>query len=232
MSYNIYCDESCHLENDKQKSMVLGAIWCYKPKTKEINKKIRQIKENHGVPGYIEIKWTKVSKSKLGLYRELISYFFENENLHFRALVIPDKIILNHRKYKQTHDDWYYKMYFNMLKTIILPKSSNYIYLDIKDTQSAHKVKKLQRILSNSMYDFNLEIIKRIQNIRSEESQIIQVADLLIGAVSYVNRNLSGSSSKLELIKMIREKSGYSLNKSTLISEKKINILVWSGSDF
>ena len=25
--YNIYCDESCHLENDCEKAMVLGAIW-------------------------------------------------------------------------------------------------------------------------------------------------------------------------------------------------------------
>jgi len=25
--FNVYCDESCHLENDKQKVMVLGAVW-------------------------------------------------------------------------------------------------------------------------------------------------------------------------------------------------------------
>ncbi len=25
---NIYCNESCHLENDHQQAMVLGAIWC------------------------------------------------------------------------------------------------------------------------------------------------------------------------------------------------------------
>ena len=26
--FNIYCDESCHLENDREKAMVLGAVWC------------------------------------------------------------------------------------------------------------------------------------------------------------------------------------------------------------
>ncbi|NHQ60865.1 DUF3800 domain-containing protein [Chlorobium sp. BLA1] len=26
--FNIYCDESCHLENDRHKAMVLGAVWC------------------------------------------------------------------------------------------------------------------------------------------------------------------------------------------------------------
>ena len=25
--YNIYCDESCHLEQDGQPVMVLGAVW-------------------------------------------------------------------------------------------------------------------------------------------------------------------------------------------------------------
>lgn len=25
--FNIYCDESCHLENDHQRVMVLGAVW-------------------------------------------------------------------------------------------------------------------------------------------------------------------------------------------------------------
>ena len=32
-TYNVYCDESCHLENDGQKAMVLGAIWCPLEKT-------------------------------------------------------------------------------------------------------------------------------------------------------------------------------------------------------
>ena len=26
--YNVYYDESCHLEHDRQKAMVLGAVWC------------------------------------------------------------------------------------------------------------------------------------------------------------------------------------------------------------
>jgi hypothetical protein len=34
-TFNIYCDESCHLENDHQKVMVLGAVWCPFDKTRE-----------------------------------------------------------------------------------------------------------------------------------------------------------------------------------------------------
>ncbi|WP_354625811.1 hypothetical protein [Psychromonas sp. MME2] len=39
--YNVYCDESCHLENDGIKSMSLGAMWCPLDKRAEIAKRIR-----------------------------------------------------------------------------------------------------------------------------------------------------------------------------------------------
>lgn len=35
-TFNVYCDESCHLENDHQKAMVLGAVWCPLEKSREI----------------------------------------------------------------------------------------------------------------------------------------------------------------------------------------------------
>src|SRR5690606_34776888 len=148
-------------------------------------------------------------------------------NITFRALIVPDKAKLNHVAFRQTHDDWYYKMYYNMLKTIIIESAENYIYLDIKDTQGAYKVRKLQEVLCNKFRDFNQEIIRHIQQIRSEESQILQLADLLIGAVSYCNRELNTSNSKVGLVRLIQERSGYSLRESTTYQEPKLNLLVW-----
>ena len=45
--FNVYCDESCHLENDRQKAMVLGAVWCPLEKTREIAVRIREMKARH-----------------------------------------------------------------------------------------------------------------------------------------------------------------------------------------
>jgi len=59
--FNVYCDESCHLEHDRQSVMVLGAIWSPLEKTREIARSIRDIKERHGLRHAFEIKWTKVS---------------------------------------------------------------------------------------------------------------------------------------------------------------------------
>lgn len=228
--FNVYCDESCHLENDHQRVMVLGAVWCPLEKTREISVRIREIKMRHGIKPSFEVKWTKVSPAKKEFYIDLIDYFFDNDDLHFRALIIPDKSKLQHERFGQEHDTWYYKMYFDMLKLILSPDVCYRIYLDIKDTRSAAKVAKLHEVLCNNMYDFQRQIIERVQTVRSHEVELLQLADLLIGAISYVNRGISSSTVKLALIDRIKKRSHYELTRTTLLLEKKVNLFCWHAS--
>jgi len=231
VTYNIYCDESCHLEHDYQAVMVLGAIWCPLEIVKEANSAIREVKHKHGLSSSFEIKWIKVSPAKQAFYIELVDYFFNNNDLHFRALTVPDKSKLQHELYGQDHDTWYYKMYFDMLKVILEPDARYRIYLDIKDTRSAGKMAKLHDVLCNNMYDFQRQIIERVQTVRSHEIELLQLADLLIGAISYINRNLTTNSAKVALVEKIRERSGYSLVKTNLLREDKLNLFVWHATE-
>lgn len=224
--YNIYCDESCHLENDGIDLMVLGAVWCPKDKAREIAEKIREVKKNHGLPAYFEIKWNKVSPAKIEFYEDLVKYFFRERNLHFRALV-ADKTHLRHDEYKHDHNTWYYKMYFDMLKVILKPETGYYIYLDVKDTRGSDKLRKLGEVLCNEKYDFNRNIIKRMQHVRSSEVEQVQLVDLLCGAVGYINRDLKTSAAKTNLTELFQKKSGYKLNRTTLLKEDKTNIFIW-----
>ncbi|MED5101053.1 DUF3800 domain-containing protein [Niallia sp. FSL W8-0177] len=224
--FNIYCDESCHLENDKQKSMVIGSIKVPRSLLKEVSEDIRDIKVKHGLSRYAEIKWTKVSPSKTSLYIDLINYFFDNPVLTFRAIIIKDKQQLDHSAFDQSHDDWYYKMYYFMLRPIV-DTNDIHVYLDIKDTNSAHKVVNLREYLCNYLHDFDREKITKMQLIRSEESQVLQLADLLMGAVSYENRGLSKSDAKLAIINRIKKLTGHSLVTTTVLSERKFNLFTW-----
>jgi hypothetical protein len=183
-TFNVYCDESCHLKGDQQKVMVLGAVWCP----------------------------------------------FDDDDLHFRALIVPDKSLLRHRDFAQTHDEWYYKMYFDLLKVVLHPHARYRIYLDYKDTQGAAKVDRLHEVLCNNMYDFSRQIIERVQLVRSHEVEILQLADLLIGTISYANRGLSTGQAKLELVERMRLRSGYSLTRTTLLREEKVNLFRWHAS--
>jgi len=229
--FNVYCDESCHLEKDGQEAMVLGAVWCPLERAREIAVRIREIKAKHGLPPGFEMKWVKVSPAKVQFYLDVVDYFFDDDDLHFRVLIVPDKSKLRHADFQQTHDEWYYKMYFDMLKVILHPDARYRIYLDYKDTQGAAKVAKLHDVLCNNVYDFSRQIIERVQLIRSHEVEILQLADLLIGAISYVNRNLSTSAAKRRLVDRMRQRSGYMLTRTTLLRENKVNVFRWHATE-
>ena len=155
--FNVYCDESCHLAHDRQKAMVLGAVWCPLDKRREIAVRLREIKRRHGLAPEIELKWTKASPAKIGLYIDVVDYFFDDDDLHFRALIVPDKSKLRHDETPgRDHDTWYYKMHFDMLKVIFRPDARYRVYLDIKDTRGAEKAAKLHEVLCNNMYDFSI----------------------------------------------------------------------------
>lgn len=230
-TFNVYCDESCHLENDHQQVMVLGAVWCPLDSVDEILIRLREIKERHNINPQMEVKWTKVSPGKKQFYLDIIDYFFDDDDLHFRALIVPDKSQLQLHASDHSHDDWYYKLYFSMLKAIFDPEAHYRIYLDIKDTCSAVRVAHLHEVLRNDIYDFKGKIIERVQTVRSHEVQILQMADLLIGAVSYANRKVSTSPAKQALVERMRKRSGYELTRSTLVLEKKVNLFRWQPSE-
>jgi hypothetical protein len=225
--YNVYCDETCHLEHDHCPTMVIGGVWCNKQRTREIAERLREIKEKHQLPRGFEAKWVKVSPAKVGLYLDLIDYFFDDDDLHFRGVLIPDKRLLRHEAYGQDHDTWYYKMFFRMLEPIIDPEASYRIYIDIKDTRSEEKRSTLESVLRNSRRDFRGQVIDRVQQIRSHESEVLQLADLLIGAIAYCSRGLRSSTAKLAIVERIRQRSGKTLQMTTWLGESKLNLLRW-----
>ncbi len=224
---NIYCDESCHLPNDKEKAMVLGALWTLKSRTYQHNQAIAALKQKHGLSRYFEIKWTKVSTGKLDFYLELLDYFFDSRSMGFRAWVIPDKTVLDHEAMHQTHDEWYYKMYFYLIRNLIATDRRYHIYLDIKDTRSRKKLQKLGDVLSNANYDFERSIIQKMQHVQSHDVGLLQLADVLIGAVSYHARGLSSSQAKLAVVNHIKNRTGLSLDRNTLPTERKFNVCIW-----
>jgi hypothetical protein len=118
-----------------------------------------------------------------------------------------------------------------MLKAIFRPDARYRIYLDIKDTRGAKKAAKLQDVLCNNVYDFSREVIERLQLIRSHEIEQLQLADLLIGAIGYLNRGLQGNTGKMAVIRRIQKRSGYILTKSTLLREEKINLFRWHAAE-
>src|SRR5690606_20359918 len=107
-TFNFYCDESCHLENDNMKYMIIGYTSCAYNQVKLHSKNLREHNRKHFVVN--ELKWSSLSKSAYRLYNDLIEYFYATD-IRFRAIVI-NKSQLDHSAFNQNHDDFYYKMYY------------------------------------------------------------------------------------------------------------------------
>ena len=233
---NYYCDESCHLLNDGFSIMVLGATGCRVVNKNKIYNEIREIKKKHGMDPYFEIKWNKVSPAKVDLYLDLIDYFFCNNNIHFRAVLIKNKLKLNHSLFNHNdHNEWYYKMYYQLLSRIIMwnPNVERNFYLDIKDTQGGYRISKLNEFLKIKFSRYSPSPIKSISQIRSNNSELLQLTDLLIGAISYYHRySLNNmSSAKKEIILKIINDYYINLNSGTRPNESSFNLFIWTPSE-
>ena len=160
---------------------------------------------------------------------ELVDWFLGESPLHFRGLVVQDKQALDHAAFNQgDHDLFYYKMQFSLLSKILSPDSHYAIYLDIKDTRSRNKLKKLREVLCNNVYDFTSEMIGHIQNVHSHEAELMQVADYLTGALAYRHRQLQSNPGKVAVIERIEERWGRSLLHATPLREQKLNIFLFT----
>lgn len=217
-TYNLYCDESSHLENDGKEYMLIAYISVAYPLVRLYTEQIKQLKQRHRFYG--EIKWSKVSKAQYGFYSDLVDLFFGTELL-FRALVVPKARIRN-EAFAQDHDTFYYKMYYQLLHHKIDMLNTYNIYLDVKDTLSARKVKTLKDIL-NMRYNS----IRNLQNIRSGESVFLQLTDFIMGALAY-NLNVRDKKmlAKTRLIEKIQAHAGTSLLRSTPKDKDKFNIFI------
>ena len=186
--------------------MFLGSVSSAYNQIKLHTENIKQLKDKHNF--YAEIKWTSVSKSKYHFYMELVDYFFATD-LKFRTVGV-EKVKINNDAFGQSYDDFYYKMYYILLNHNLNNLYSYNVYLDIKDTLSAHKVNKLKEIL-NTKYG----VFRNVQNIKSHESLILQITDFIMGAISYYHNNEEKANvAKMQIIKKIKQHSGENLMKT------------------
>lgn len=229
---NIYCDESNHLEHDNAFAMLMGAMSCPASEKVRIYNNIRSIKKKHGLSSWAEIKWTGVSNSKLEYYLDLIDYFIKEDSLSFRVVIIRNKQNLNHKKYNfGSHDLWYYKTYYYLLDAIVDYSGKYKIFIDIKDTKGGPKVKKLRDVLCNKMYDFNQDVILGINQIKSNESEILQLTDLIMGCIGYYHNNhynADGSNvAKNAVLSRLLDEYGSAIRNGTSRGAKKMDVFLW-----
>jgi len=197
MKFEIYCDESCQdvftSQHTKCQYMFIGGLWLSAEKRGMFKTELHSIREEHKM--FSEIKWNKISASKINFYTDLINYFFDkNDNLRFRCVVV-EKNKVNLVKYHDSDAELgFYKFYYQLLHHWILDFNTYAIYLDIKTSRAKNRLKVLHQCLRNANLSSEIKIL---QALPSHENIFIQMTDLLLGAVNAkFNEQVSGSSKK------------------------------------
>jgi hypothetical protein len=224
MTYDLFLDESCHLEHDRISVMTLGYIKVPHTVCQELRLGIRQIKEKHGK--FKELKWSKFSVKKLALYKELVDYFFDKP-LEFSCILVKFKERLDHSDFNMgRHDNYYYRIIFHLLQP--MPSDGDYrVFIDYKDTKGKEKLSKIKEYLNEKCGDASP--FEQFQHLRSHENEFFQLTDFFIGAIAYKSRvNIEGvlpeNQAKLEFIQYLEKKAGFSLDEGTTPWETKFKI--------
>jgi hypothetical protein len=220
--YKIFCDESCHLQHDGADIMVLGALHCTAEKTIQLNKHIKWLRHEHNFKP--EFKWSKLHKHQWPLYKNIIDLIIDDLDVHFKATVVLNKNTLEHQLYNSgSHSDFYHKMFYFTLRDFLQINNEYRVYLDYMDTTSAVKTQKMCEVLQNGTY-WQLDVNATI--VQSYEVQLVQVVDLLIGAVAYRNRSDIEKSSaiKKQFVSYLEQKIGARLDVGTPPWEEQFNI--------
>jgi hypothetical protein len=217
----VYCDESrpeaLYSENPIDKFMVLGGVWLPREDRNNIKEAIKALQNKHDVYG--EIKWKNVSPSKLSFYMDLVDLFFEYPKLRFRSIVVNATEVESEIYHDSDNELGFYKFYYQLLVHWCEPMQYYWIYLDFKKNKQSDRLQTLEKVLNNATFSY----IKDVQAIESKESLLIQLADILIGAVGYKYNGYYTSDAKLKLIEKIEDHLGHPIQK-TYKSARKYNI--------
>lgn len=234
----LYGDESCHLDHDDAKYMVIGLVCCAQTDKYALVNDIRDILEKHKFNRFSEFKWTKVSPGNSAVYKEILTYFMQDSRLFFRG-VMAEKSQIKNDLLGQSHSEFYGKLYYRAIHYITVNSYGMYngyknykIFIDISDTIGKGRIQNLRDIFYRMFSNRDLDKSIFIQEVRSDEAVLLQLADLICGAIQYLARSQYeiGKPGKSEVSQMLAERYFFDESQQNLFNNsQKFNILNWKG---
>ena len=217
----IYCDESCHDLTGHHPFMSIGGLKIARSEKPTVSGELRHLMKSISLNS--ELKWSKVSSKKLAEYKRIVDFFFEREELCFRAIVVPQKKVELEKYHERDPELAFYKFYYEMLEKWLEEGKEHLILLDYKNNRGADRYMKLKECLDNRLR--GILRIKDLTVIDSKQTPLAQLCDILTGAVAAGYNGMRAGGAKEALAQHIAGKAGLSsLQTSTPLTAGKFNI--------
>ncbi|MBK5247357.1 MAG: DUF3800 domain-containing protein [Peptostreptococcaceae bacterium] len=209
----IYCDESRQdlltSSNPTSVYTLIGSLWMTKEIRLDMARRMYALREEYKVWG--EIKWSKVSPSKIEFYKSLIALFFDSQKMpYFRCILIDSKKVDNEKYNSGDCELGFYKFYYQVLYHWINENPINCrVFCDIKENKDKNRLKTLHRTLQ---YTSNGRV-EAVQALRSSDTPMLQFCDFLLGMASArLNNSVAQCSAKFALIEYFEKQLGMKIS--------------------
>lgn len=204
MEYVVYCDESRQGNILANPYMAIGGIWVPRAEKKRLTSELNSLKKQVGLRA--EAKWQKVTSSHLEGYKALIDFFYSNEDLRFRTIVV-EQAKVNVAQYHDNDEELgFYKFYYEMLVKWVETGNEYLILLDYKTNKGADRYTKLAQVLRRSVAQN--AVISDLTITNSAETPLCQLCDIFTGAIAASwSDGIQPGSAKFELARYIAKKS-------------------------
>lgn len=226
MNFEAYCDESrpdvFRSEQPEARHLVIGSLWLPAAARTELKQALHDLRDRHKVGG--EIKWRKVTPSRRDFYMDLMAWFLAmGDRLRFRCIAVDHSQVNLKLYHGDDQELGFYKFYYQMLHHWILDFNRYSIFCDFKRNREPKRLHVLQHCLNRANLSSQID---RVQAIRSRESVLLQLTDVLTGMASArLNDALTPNTTKFELVCELEAKLGRQI-RHTLRSEQKFNVFV------
>ncbi len=224
MQFEVYCDEAKQdLFTSKKPSarfLMIGSLWLPSSLRCEAKEQIGRLRAKHQTWG--EIKWSKISPSRLQFYVDIVDLFISyKQDMRFRCIAV-DNAAVNMELHGNDKELGFYKFYYQMLHHWILDFNEYRIFCDAKTNRDPKRLQVLQRCLQNANLSSK---IMSVQSLPSREVVLIQLCDLLLGAASSrMNDTLKEGSAKEAILKRLEGDLHLEVLGPTIRDERKFNI--------
>lgn len=226
MEYAVFSDESCV---DSHRYMLIGGLWVPRADVAVLREGLNAVRLKHGLRA--EMKWTKVSQTMLIPYMDFVGTFFNLPRARFRCLVLDTQVI----DYKTYHfgdkELGFYKFYYLLVSRNLARDSANWLYVDHRNLEKLYRLDALKETVNAwcRQYRGDARLVS-VEPLDSKKDDIIQVTDIILGAVGRCWNQDKSTGGKADLCTYIRQRAGVSLGSQTKRRDAKLSIWKWEPS--
>lgn len=228
MEYNIYCDESgirgCRY-------LAIGGFWLTRSSEQALRESLESVRQQHNLAR--EMKWTKVSTAMLEPYRAFVDVMLLDPAVRFKCIVIDTHLVDYNTFHQGDRDLCFYKFYYQLVSRTLNHSHLYWLYTDDRTTRQQEPLSTLRTTINAwcRKQGAPLDLLMAVEARKSKDDDLIQAADIVLGAVGASWNNEVTSTAKLDLMQHIAVRARLrSLEAATPIWNAKFNIWQWKPS--